>query len=103
MQALWQAWHLQQRPLVPLAWARMARPFSLAQTTFFLAGGAWLVSRLADQVEPWGLGDGTALIICTSIASRACPSSLHPPAQECMQVQVLHRHQSTVIELMRVC
>ena len=87
VQALWQAWHLQQRPLVPLAWARLARPFSLAQTTSFLAGGAWLVSRLAAQVEPWGLGDGTALIICTSIASRACPKPLHPPAHNSWHVR----------------
>ena len=69
MQALWHAVHLQQLPMVPVP-ARLARPFAAAQTAFFLAGGAWLVARLADLVEPWGLGEGTALIICTSIAGR---------------------------------
>ena len=77
---------MQQQPLLPLP-ARIARPFSLAQTAFFLVGGAWAVSCLGERVEPWGLGEGTALIICTSIASRRCPFDFrcHAEASSCIR------------------
>ena len=46
---------------------------STSDTALTLVAGAMLVRWLTDHVEPWGLGEGITLIICTSITARTLP------------------------------
>ena len=64
--------------------AASAKFWSTTDTMAVLVAGAVLVRWLADHLEPWGLGEGLSLIICTSITTRA--QSFH--------VTCMHRGQS---------
>lgn len=56
--------------------AGAVRFISTTDTAATLVGGVVLLRWLCDHLEPWGLGEGISLIICSSIATRA--SSLSP-------------------------
>ena len=61
---------MQQTFLLPCP-ARLAPFLSVCQTSAVLFLGFMAVCWIAEEVQHRGLGDGYALLICTSIASSA--------------------------------
>lgn len=50
----------------------------LTHTMAILVAGAMLLRFICDQNEDFGLGDGISLLICSSMASGAALTGLHP-------------------------